>query len=116
MACLYQLSDSFSTALYVLNDMPISVVIDNFSTALYVLNDIPISVVMDSFSTALYVLNGMPISVVIDCFSTVPSFLDLIKLAQIKINWDVYSRVPSTWNINFSIDKLNTTRLILWVN
>ena len=33
-----------------------------------------------------YVLNDMPISVVINCFSTVPSFLDLIKLAEIKIN------------------------------
>ena len=71
--------------------MPISIVIDSFSTALYILNGMPISVVIDSFSTALYVLNGMAISVVIDCFSTVPSFLDLIKLAQIKIKWDVYS-------------------------
>jgi uncharacterized membrane protein YczE len=44
--------------------MPISIVIDSFSTALYVLNDMPISIVIDSFSTALYVLNGMPISVV----------------------------------------------------
>ena len=44
--------------------MSISIVIDSFSTALYVLNDMPISIVIDSFSTALYVLNGMPISVV----------------------------------------------------